>query len=437
MDNAIAYRVPVSFIDVAKHGPEGVKLSALGDQLGLEKLDIPEGYSIARMDELLAGDRQAFVNYGIRDAEIAVKYYLQVLRFARENIWSREDQPSQDQSATTKKSQRKTLPVSAGALAVQLCKKTFEENGLDFEELFGLEERTKAVWDPIRQRLAKKTALEQDDMRSFHEPFAIKSFHGGHNECYRVGFSSPRFSYETFILAGRDYDLIGAYTTGLVLVREINYAKSFQTQEICEFLGDVMGFALVDFKYPEDVRYPALPVRCAERGLLFPLEGRSYATAPEVALAYAQGAEITIQRGVIYPWKDPDGVRIFAPFVREIRRLRKCYPKGSVSEQTAKLLGNSLYGKTGQGLRDKTAFDTHVMESMKVPYSGLTNAPIAALTTGFVRAVIGEILHRLPPHCTVFSVTTDGILTDASEDELDLTGPLCQRYLQLCEMVQS
>lgn len=337
---------------------------------------------------------------------------------------------------TTTKTQRKTLPVSAGALAVQLCRRTFEENGLDYEELFGLEEKTKTIWDPVRQRLTKKSIVEQDEMRSFHEHFAIKCFHGGRNECLQVGFSELHYSYETFRLA-HDYDLIGAYPTGMVLIREINYAKSFQTQELAEFLGDVMGFALVDFDYPEDVKYPALPVRCDERGLLFPLQGRSYATAPELALAHAQGAKITILRGVIYPWKDPDGKRIFAPFVREIRRLRKQYPKGSVSEQTAKLLGNSLYGKTGQGLRDKTAFDTHIMESLKVPHSGLTNAPIAALTTGFVRAVIGEILHRLPQHCKVFSVTTDGILTDAREDELDLSGPLCQRYLQLCEMVQS
>lgn len=436
MDSSLAYRVPVTFNDVAKHGPEGVKLSALGEQLGLKKLAIPEGYSIARMDKLLAGDRQAFLNYGIRDAEIAVKHYLQVLRFARENIWSRDEQSVEDKSSITTKKQRKTLPVSAGALAVQLCRRTFEENGLDYEELFGLEEKTKAIWDPVRHRLTKKSVVEQDEMRSFHEPFAIKCFHGGRNECLQVGITELSYSYEAFLLA-HDYDLIGAYPTGMVSIREINYAKSFQTQALEDFLGDVMGFALVDFAYPEDVRYPALPVRCDERGLLFPLQGRSYATAPELALAHAQGAKMTILRGVIYPWKDPDGVRVFAGFVRRIRHLRKQYPKGSVAEQTAKLLGNSLYGKTGQGLRDKTAFDTHIMESLKVPHSGLTNAPIAALTTGFVRAVIGEILHRLPHHCRVFSVTTDGILTNAREDELDLTGPLCQRYLQLCEMVQS
>lgn len=422
MDNSLAYRVPVSFIDVAKHGPEGVKLIALGDQLGLKKLSIPEGYSIARMDELLAGDRQAFLDYGIRDAEIAVKYYLQVLRFARENIWSRGD-------ASTTGASRKTLPVSAGALAVQLCKKTFEENGLDFEELFALEEKTKTSWDPVRQRLTKKTSLEQDDDSSFHESFAIKCFHGGRNETFFVG-PSPAGNWH-------DYDLIGAYTTGLVLIRSIDYEGSHESRNLEDFMADVMGFAHVDFSYPDDVRYPCLPVRCDERGLLFPLSGRSYATAPELALAAAQGADITIRRSVIYPWKDLNGMRIFAPFVREIRRLRGLYPKGSVQEQTAKLLGNSLYGKTGQGLKDKTAFDTHTMESKKVPYSGLTNAPIAALTTGFIRAVIGEILHRLPGHCTVISATTDGILTDAKPHEIDLSGPLCQRYLQLCAMVQS
>lgn len=79
--------VPVSFIDVAKHGPEGVKLSALGDLLGKPKLTLPAGYSISRMDEFLEGDREGFIEYAIRDAEIAAKYYVQVLEFARAEVW--------------------------------------------------------------------------------------------------------------------------------------------------------------------------------------------------------------------------------------------------------------------------------------------------------------------------------------------------------------
>ena len=324
---------------------------------------------------------------------------------------------------------RKVLPVSAGALAVQLCKRTFKGSDLEFNELFGLVENTRTKWNSSTNRLMRQKGLEQDGMRRFHEAFVTEFYHGGRNETFYVGPSLPGIWH--------DYDLKGAYTTGMVLIRPIDYAASFETRQTESFLDDVMGFAWVDFEYPTNIRYPSLPVRSDARGLLFPRQGESYATAPEIALAYEQGAQITIKRGVIYPWKDKDDVRIFAPFVREIQRLRKRYPKGSVSEQTAKLLGNSLYGKTGQGLKDKSVFDTGTMRSQKVPHSALTNAPIAALTTGFIRAVMGEILHRLPAHRTAISVTTDGILTDAEFDELDFSGPLCQRFLQLCGMVQS
>lgn len=430
--------VRVSFCDVAKHAPEKTPLSALGELLGLEKLVIPEGYSIARMDELRDGNLQSYIDYALRDAEIPAKFYLTVLEFARETIWDKQDSRSvivpETHAERLSATSRKILPVSAGALAVQLCKKTFSASGFDFDDLFGLTHEVKAAWNSATNRLRKEEVVVQDGMREFHEAFAAKCYHGGRNECFYAGPTPPGIWH--------DFDLRGAYTTGMLLIRPINYAESKETRRIEDFLGDVMGFAWVEFEYPDDVCYPALPVRCEERGLIFPRSGVSYATSPEIALAHGQGVQARIRRGVVYPWKeDPAGVadrvRIFLAFVREIRRLRAMYPKGSVFEQTAKLLGNSLYGKTGQGLRGKVVFDTHGLCSQKVGHSGLTNAPIAALTTGFIRAVVGEILHRLPRHRTVISVTTDGIMTDAEIGELDLNGPLCQRYLELCALVQS
>lgn len=91
-----AYNLPVSFLDIAKHGPEGAKLETLGLLLGIPKVVLPSGYCIERMDELLAGDREAFLNYAIRDAEIAVKYSIEVLKFARENIWASEEDGDDD-----------------------------------------------------------------------------------------------------------------------------------------------------------------------------------------------------------------------------------------------------------------------------------------------------------------------------------------------------
>jgi hypothetical protein len=197
-------------------------------------------------------------------------------------------------------------------------------------------------------------------------------------------------------------------------------------------MGDVMGFALVDFTFPSETMYPCLPVKSIDRdGLFYPLAGKSYCAAQELSLAVKMGAEIVIKRGVIYPWKSDE--RIFKPFVQEIRALRKQYEKGSLPEQYAKLIGNALYGKTGQGVKEKTAFDTREMRSSKVPESGVTNAAMVAYVTGFIRAVMSEIVCGIPKHRLIVNCITDGILTNAREDEIDLSGELCQRFQSLMD----
>ena len=81
--------------------------------------------------------------------------------------------------------------------------------------------------------------------------------------------------------------------------------------------------------------------------------------------------------------------------------------------------------------------DMSIMGSKRISPSLLTNAPIAAFTTGLIRAVIGELLHGIPAHRAVLSVTTDGFLTNARPDEIDTSGPLCQLYLDLCRRVEA
>jgi hypothetical protein len=61
----------------------------------------------------------------------------------------------------------------------------------------------------------------------------------------------------------------------------------------------------------------------------------------------------------------------------------------------------------------------------------VTNAAIAAYVTGFVRAVMSEIICGIPHNRLIISCTTDGILTNAREDEIDLSGELCQRFQSL------
>ena len=46
-----------------------------------------------------------------------------------------------------------------------------------------------------------------------------------------------------------------------------------------------LSVARVSFKFPDDTRFPSLPVRAGDRGLIYPLSGVSYCTGAELVVA--------------------------------------------------------------------------------------------------------------------------------------------------------
>lgn len=409
-------KVSICFYDIARHAPEKTPLAELGKLIGLRKLAIKKPYSIARMGEYRRLRFKDFLRYAMTDAEITILYYLHVLRFAKEQIGGPRIASG-------------LLPVSVGSLAVQLFKKTLKEADLDCDAIFGVKTETLKPWNDQKRRYQHQRAKLKTTLRKVREVFAVMCYHGGRNECFYFGLTDLGDWF--------DLDLRGAYSIGMLIIRQIDYYGSYETRDKDAFKGDVMGFAEVTFEFPEWVRFPCLPVRTNKESLEFPRCGVSLCTSYELALALRLGAKIHhVEYGVILPWKE-GSPRIFQPFVREIRRLRAIHPKGSLDEQYAKLMGNSLYGKTGQGLHDKTAFDPTLMATKKIPESSISNGMVAALVTGFVRAVMGEILNGVPAHRKVVSCTTDGILTDAPMSELDLDGELAKCYENLLEMVEN
>ena len=411
-DNGVMRLMKIRFIDMARHAPEGATLQQLGELLKIPKLALPEGYSIERMGELLKGDKPAFEAYGLRDAEIAVRYMLKLQDFARTQVGA------------------KCLPTTASSLGVAMFLESLKASGSDHHEVFGLKTVSDTFFSKSGERGkggVKSVASDvATDFRAIHEPFISDCYHGGRNECYLFG--------PTEIGIWNDFDLAGAYTTGMVDLCHIDYSSVAYSRNPEDFRGHTLGFAWVHFCHPEAVRYPVLPVRHERLGVVFPRSGESYCTASEIEVALALGCQIEVLHGVIYRWKSGDD-RIFEPFTKRIRELRAAHPKGSLPEQYAKLLGNSCYGKTAQGLRDKRVFESRTMKTQKLPHSKITNASMAAHTTGFVRAVLAEILNSIPAHLQVVSVTTDGFLTTAGLAELDLTGAMTRRYQALCERV--
>ncbi|MFM5315435.1 hypothetical protein [Aeromonas veronii] len=399
-------RTIIQFVDTLILSPNKSPLSALGSMLGLPKVEIPEGYRIERMDELLVGDKEAFERYALRDAEIAVKYAQKVRDFLR------------GQFGLPK------LPRSLGAVGVSVFRRQLKGANIDYMTAFGLENAKLERWNAGTGKVTTKSVTRPSPARGLYEDLAIRCYHGGRNESFMMG--------PTPIGDWYDWDLKGAYTTGLCDLLVPDYANMYTSSDPQDFIGHVMGFAYVEFAFPTGTRFPCLPVRSEQYGLRFPLSGLAYVTAPEIELALSMGATIAFKHGVIVPWV-AGSQPLFEDFTRMIQRLRQEYPKKSLEEVMVKEIGNSLYGKLAQGLSDKTAFDTATGLSKKIGPSAVTNPYMAAHTTGLIRAVCGELLHRIPPHRTVVSVTTDGFLTDAPLEELDQTGPLCRRYQTLCQ----
>jgi len=263
-------------------------------------------------------------------------------------------------------------------------------------------------------------------------------FHGGRNECFSHGVFTGDFY---------DWDVSGAYTSAMAAFRVPAWELTEHTKDIQRLAQlDIISLAHVKFWFPDGTRFPSLPIDVGNEGLIFPLQGESYATGPELLVALKQGATIEVIQGLIIPWVDGDGPRPCVDFTSHINRERKRHKKGSPLELLAKEVGNSLFGKFAQGLSkhktdgsatSKRIFDTRVGEYGSLPESALTQPALAPMITGLLRAVLSEILANLPAHVEIHSVTTDGWLSTASDAEARAAtqGPVCRYFAQLRALV--
>jgi hypothetical protein len=217
----------------------------------------------------------------------------------------------------------------------------------------------------------------------------------------------------------------------LASLRVPDYDNARPTTDPADFRPDQLGFARVAFEFPaETTRFPCLPVIASdERGLVYPVSGEAYVTAPEIALARHMGAQITILDGVVVPWIE-NSPRPFEVVIRELSRRRGEHEKGSLQNEMFKQLGNSLYGKLGQGIKGTTSYNTRDDQRIEIGPSQITNPYLAAHVTGLIRALVSELIASIPHWWTVVSVTTDGFITNAPLAEIGMDGPVAS-YLTM------
>jgi hypothetical protein len=372
-------------------------LSAVGDLVERPKIKLSEDPKEDKelkinMDKLRDDNWDLFKSYALNDAIICAEYLNLVNKLAK---------------SVTGESKS---PATLTSIGVKLLINSWEQkSNLKKRDVLGKEEVSERKWNKKLNRYQKNYTEVFLEEANWHLDFITETYHGGRNEQLWFG---PCYEGDWV-----DYDLSSAYPTAMALIGLPDWKSIENTFEIDKFTPTTLGFACVDFEFPPEIRYPTLPVR-TENGLIFPLKGRSYCSAPEIVVARELGCKMTPRRGVIIPTNN--SIKVFGDFIKDAIQKRSQYPKKSFHSLFWKEVSNSTYGKTAQGLRKKRVYDSRDREMKDLPESKITNPFFASFITSFVRALLGEILNSLPRNRLVFSVTTDGFLTDATEAEASI-----------------
>jgi hypothetical protein len=406
-----AVQCNVRLVDTALLTAANTKLERLGADLGLPKVTLPGGYTKGRMDLFLAERRDEFIDYAMTDARIAALWAARIDEiFASLGVAGG--------SATL------------GAASVFLARKELAKLPVDSNEFLGLDK-------PKRGKPRPKASLVGT------WPYAAQCYHGGLNVAFAVGLSPE----------GRDLidvDLKSAYTTALALIRIPDWSTARPAVDLAELAmaDDAMTFAHVKFAFPTETRFPSLPVRATnKRGLVYPLEGESWCTGPEILVALRQGARIEPLSGWRIDWRPGPAVRPFESFTRRINEIRARAKAATdvILDKTVKEIGNSLYGKLAQAVASRRiipddvvyrrTFDTKSGRSAILGQSPISQPMFAAYCTGLVRAALCEALCSLPKDAWVATATTDGFLFAGDIYDIDTSGPIACAFAAARERI--
>ena len=299
------------------------------------------------MDELLRDDRDRFVRYAGRDAEIAAGYLALVHdEIARKSLGLAKD------------------PPTIGAMAARYTVDFWARSGIDPDRMRGNRVERSQFQDSAGRMRRRKTVVpvHPDATR-----LARECFHGGRNECFYFGFT-PLAHYQ-------EHDISKAYAIALCMCRVPDWGRVRQTSRVEDFRHDEMGFARARFTFPSDTRFPCLPVmRSGSHGLEFPLAGRSWACSPELELARRMGAAIEIEEAFIVPWCADEIYPFRLTLGDLIGRAEAAAANGEdLAARLFKQVGNCTYGKLGQGLAGHREYDPRTELRTEVGLSKLSS----------------------------------------------------------------
>jgi len=380
--------------DTMHLAPQGSSLEKLANAMGKIKLLLPNAYDKNDMSKLLKEQEDEYMLYSTNDATLTLDY-LKVMY--------------PDDTA---------IPVTLGSEGASIFRQKIMDLNNWSKEEFNYQFRGLDTIKADRKSVltARKEAVQVLEVASH-------AYFGGRNECYMHGICKDDKGWF-------DFDLSGAYPSAMALLQNPDFSKiSVLTGDIFKISPLDYTFGLVDFEFPQDVKYPCLPIKDREgRGLIFVKSGRTYASAPEIYLALQMGAKIKWVQGGIQAGTTGryDMKTALTDLLIRRAEAKQIYGKGSVQEVKMKELINSVYGKMAQGLEKKRSYSTRSDSVKDMPLSNITQPLIAAMITSIVRATVTSAMQQLNDlGFKVASVTTDGFLCNANLDtlkSLDLYG---------------
>ncbi|MBQ9762745.1 MAG: hypothetical protein IJV92_00050 [Phascolarctobacterium sp.] len=412
-------------------GPPGSRqLKAYGEAIGFNKVEI--GDNIERMGELLINDTKLYFEYASSDSVITLLYAAA--------LYGSGSVP--DVTLTSS-----AANVMLGTLADYLNADSLEE----FDAIYRGLKKVDMGKVKVKQSYSGTADMEIPYIQATdYEPLnldaqiiqyiASKAYHGGYNICTEVGF----YDNQTY-----DYDLKNAYPTAMYPISDIDWKqpiiKMYENALLSDLAPELFEgtsplqyiLAEVDsFTFPQDTPYPCIPLMV--KGIpVYPLEYSSSSpecmkvprvciTGAELFLAHQLGADVKLHKVFILntlKTTDEDGntttSQSLAVAVKQLVSDRARTPKKSLCNTILKVMVNSCYGKIAQNVISKSTWDAYSDEMMEIGPSKISNPVSASFITAIVRCTLIAAQNEITKlGYTIYSVTTDGFISNVPEDIL-------------------
>ena len=381
-------------------------LKALGKVINRPKIDLP-GRVIEHMAAFAVSNPVEYYKYAVNDADIVVSFCSELFRCNRQ------------------------VPMTLSSAAASSMYGSIKEyfgvtRKADYDRIYrGLEMLDEGVIPSKDEcmKFLKATRYvpirDNPDAKLVSEYFE-EAYTGGFNASFYIGWITDHTT---------DFDLQNAYPTAMANIIDIDWNQNVRDfprnyeltwQDLMSPL--IPAVAVGDFDFPDDCYCPNIPVPVKGGMKIYPRHGRHvYMAGPDMYLALKLGAKIKVFRGftcMMRQTKDgkPSQCLAYAVtnLVQDRMRAKIEYKDNPLVEKSLKTMVNSCYGKTAQNVSPKTRYNAKIMGRVDAEPSTVTSPYHATYTTALVRCMLIACinqLHDMGYH--VYSVTTDGFITDA------------------------